>query len=450
MNITSRGNTLKHFIPNIYMTVYQMDVKMAFLNGILHEEVYVSQPDGFMDPDKPNHVYRLKKALYGLKQAPHAWYDLLSSFLLSQGFSKGIVDPTLFISIKGKDILLVQIYVNDIIFASTTNELCDKISEIMRSKLKMSMMGKISFFLGLQISQSPRGIFLNQSKCALESLKKYGMVSCDPVDTLMGLWYSKDSAIALTTFADANHAGCQDTRRSTSGNVPAIYMQEFWATVSVHKSSIRFTINKKKVSLDDIFREIIQFALKFQDKSLKTSHWNMIFSLSLEILGTLETSSTSLIEKAPKPKYIRKKADPDTSPKQKPIQAAKGTRLKSKAKVDKPDKKKQLAKKTKAKGLTVLSEVALTEAEQLKMATKRSKIKFHSSHASGSGDGVDTKSKVPDEQQQNTSGIDEGTGTIPGVPDVPIYEFESEKGSWGDSKDEDEDDENESDDPSDE
>ncbi|GKE18358.1 retrovirus-related pol polyprotein from transposon TNT 1-94 [Tanacetum coccineum] len=100
-----------------------MDVKTAFLNGILLEEVYVSQPGGFVDPDNPNHVYRLKKALYGLKHAPHAWYDLLSSFLLSQGFSKGTVDPTLFISRKDKDILLVQIYVEDIIFASTTTKL---------------------------------------------------------------------------------------------------------------------------------------------------------------------------------------------------------------------------------------------------------------------------------------------------------------------------------------
>ncbi|GKD43233.1 retrovirus-related pol polyprotein from transposon TNT 1-94 [Tanacetum coccineum] len=105
------------------MTVYQMDVKTTFLNGILREEVYVSQPDRFVDPDKPNHVYRLKKALYELNQAPRAWYDLLSSFLLSQGFSKGTVDPTLFISRKGKDILQVQIYVDDIIFASTTTEL---------------------------------------------------------------------------------------------------------------------------------------------------------------------------------------------------------------------------------------------------------------------------------------------------------------------------------------
>ncbi|GJX73913.1 retrovirus-related pol polyprotein from transposon TNT 1-94, partial [Tanacetum coccineum] len=121
--------------------VYQMDVKMAYLNGILREEVYVSQPDGFVDQDNLNHVYKLKKALDGLKQAPRAWYDLLSKFLLSQEFSKETVDPTLFIRRQGKDILL--------------------------------------------ISQSPRGIFLNQSKYALESLKKYGMESSDPVDTPM-------------------------------------------------------------------------------------------------------------------------------------------------------------------------------------------------------------------------------------------------------------------------
>ncbi|GJY67815.1 retrovirus-related pol polyprotein from transposon TNT 1-94 [Tanacetum coccineum] len=153
------------------MVVYQMDVKIAFLNGMLHEEVYVSQPDGFVDPENPNHMYKLKKAFYGLKQAPRAWYDLVSSFLLSQKFSKGTVDPTLFIRREGKDILLVQIYVDDIIFASTKPNLCEKISEIMCSKFKMSMMGKMSFFLGLHISQIPRGIFLNQSKYALEIIK---------------------------------------------------------------------------------------------------------------------------------------------------------------------------------------------------------------------------------------------------------------------------------------
>nr|GEZ26149.1 hypothetical protein [Tanacetum cinerariifolium] len=146
---------------------------------------YASQPDGFVDPDNPNHVYKLKKALYGLKQAPRAWYDMLSLFLLSQDFSKGSVDPTLFIRRNGTELLLVQIYVDDIIFAASTLELCDLFAKLMCSKFKMSMMGKILFFLGLHISQSPKGIFINQSKYALESLKKYGFESCDPLDTSM-------------------------------------------------------------------------------------------------------------------------------------------------------------------------------------------------------------------------------------------------------------------------
>ncbi|GJZ86999.1 retrovirus-related pol polyprotein from transposon TNT 1-94 [Tanacetum coccineum] len=118
------------FAAHMNMVVYQMDVKTAFLNGNLREEVYVSQPDGFVDPDNPNHVYKLKKALYGLKQAPRAWYDMLSSFLISQDFSKGSVDPTLFIRREGKELLLVQIYVDDIIFAASTPELCDLFAKI--------------------------------------------------------------------------------------------------------------------------------------------------------------------------------------------------------------------------------------------------------------------------------------------------------------------------------
>nr|GEZ25169.1 retrovirus-related Pol polyprotein from transposon TNT 1-94 [Tanacetum cinerariifolium] len=129
-------------------------VKLDELGGILKNKahVYVSQPDGFVDPDNPNHVYKLKKALYGLKQALRAWYDMLSSFLLSQDFSKGSVNPTLFIRKNGNDLLLVQIYVDDIIFAAPTLELCDLFANLMCSKFKMSMMGKITFFLGLQIS----------------------------------------------------------------------------------------------------------------------------------------------------------------------------------------------------------------------------------------------------------------------------------------------------------
>ncbi|GJY79252.1 retrovirus-related pol polyprotein from transposon TNT 1-94, partial [Tanacetum coccineum] len=122
------------FAAHMNMVIYQMDVKTAFLNGNLREEVYVSQPDGFVDPDKPNYVYKLKKALYGLKQAPRAWYDMLSSFLISNDFSKGSVDPTLFIRREGNELLLVQIYVDDIIFAASTPELCDLFAKIMCSK----------------------------------------------------------------------------------------------------------------------------------------------------------------------------------------------------------------------------------------------------------------------------------------------------------------------------
>nr|GEV26001.1 retrovirus-related Pol polyprotein from transposon TNT 1-94 [Tanacetum cinerariifolium] len=162
---------------------YHQEEGINFEKSFAPEEVYVRQPEGFVDTDNPNHVYKMKKALYGLKQAPRVWYDMLSSILVSQDFSKGLVDPTLFIRRDGKEFLLVEIYVDDIIFAASTPELCDLFAKIMFSKFKMSMMGKILSFLGLQISQSPRGIFINQSKYALESLKKYGFDSCDPVDT---------------------------------------------------------------------------------------------------------------------------------------------------------------------------------------------------------------------------------------------------------------------------
>ncbi|GJR89852.1 retrovirus-related pol polyprotein from transposon TNT 1-94 [Tanacetum coccineum] len=163
----------------------KMDVKTAFLNGELKEEVYVSQPKGFVDPDHPTHVYRLKKALYGLKQALRAWYNTLLRFLLDNKFSKGVMDPTLFTRKTGKHILLVQIYVDDNIFASTDPKACDIFAKEMSSKFQMLMMGQMSFFLRLQVSQSSVGIVINQSKYALEILTKYGMDTSDPVNTPM-------------------------------------------------------------------------------------------------------------------------------------------------------------------------------------------------------------------------------------------------------------------------
>nr|GFA75700.1 retrotransposon protein, putative, unclassified [Tanacetum cinerariifolium] len=245
------------FAARMNMVVYQMDVKTAFLNGNLREEVYVSQPDGFVDADNPNHVYKLKKALYGLKQAPRAWYDMLSSFLLSQDFSKGSVDLTLFIRRNGNNLLLVQIYVDDIIFAASNLELCDLFANLMCSKFKMSMMGKISFFLGLQISQNPRGIFINQSKYALESLKKYGFESCDP-----------DSSVALTAFADADHAGCQDTRRSTSGSVQFLGERLISWSSKRHKSEAISSTEAEYIALSGCCAQILWMRSQLSDYGL--------------------------------------------------------------------------------------------------------------------------------------------------------------------------------------
>ena len=158
-------------------TLYQMDVKSAFLNGYIMEEVYVEQPPGFENCDLPNHVYKLTKALYGLKQAPRAWYDRLSSFLLENGFVMGKVDTTLFIKHKHHDILVVQIYVDDIIFGATNSSLCEEFSKCMSSEFEMSMMGELKFFLGLQIDQRKEGVLINQAKYIKELLKKFGMES---------------------------------------------------------------------------------------------------------------------------------------------------------------------------------------------------------------------------------------------------------------------------------
>ncbi|GJV32036.1 retrovirus-related pol polyprotein from transposon TNT 1-94 [Tanacetum coccineum] len=134
------------------ITIFQMDVKTAFLNGPLKEEVYVSQPEGFIDPEFLDHVYRLKKALYGLKQAPRAWYDKLSSFLIEHGFTK---------------------------------DFSKRFANLMKNNFEMSMMGELKFFLGLQVHQSPYGIFISQSQYAIELLKKHGLDECVSMSTPM-------------------------------------------------------------------------------------------------------------------------------------------------------------------------------------------------------------------------------------------------------------------------
>ncbi|GKE50031.1 putative ribonuclease H-like domain-containing protein, partial [Tanacetum coccineum] len=134
--------------------VYQIDVKSAFLYGQIEEEVYVCQPPGFEDPDHPNKVYKVVKALYGLHQAPRAWSDTLANYLLCNGFERGKIDQTLFVKIHKGHILLVQIYVDDIIFGSTKKELCDEFEKLMKDRFQMSSLGELTFFLGLQFNYS--------------------------------------------------------------------------------------------------------------------------------------------------------------------------------------------------------------------------------------------------------------------------------------------------------
>nr|GEU60245.1 hypothetical protein [Tanacetum cinerariifolium] len=166
-------------------TVFQMDVKTSFLNVILKEEVYVGQPPGFVSKQYPDHVYALDKALYGLKQAPRAWFDVLSQFLIDSGFQKGSIDTTLFIKKKGKHIMLIQIYVDDIIFGSTNPKYCTKFSDLMVKRFEMSMMGDMKFFLRLQVNQFSNGIFINQSKYILDILKIFRIENYDTVPTPM-------------------------------------------------------------------------------------------------------------------------------------------------------------------------------------------------------------------------------------------------------------------------
>ncbi|WVZ84665.1 hypothetical protein U9M48_031670 [Paspalum notatum var. saurae] len=248
----------------------QMDVKSAFLNGFIEEEVYVRQPPGFESARFPDRVYKLRKALYGLKQAPRAWYARLKSFCSSP-------DKTLFLLSRGGDTLIVQIYVDDIIFGGSSHALVSSFAEQMSREFEMSLMGELQFFLGLQIKQGLEGTFVHQAKYTRDILKKFNMGDSKPMTTpmstntaldadedgeavdqkefrgmigsfavclcaryqasprtshrqavkrifrylkfthVLGLWYSSGSSLSLRGFSDADHAGCRIDCKSTSG-----------------------------------------------------------------------------------------------------------------------------------------------------------------------------------------------------------------------------------------
>ncbi|GJY57474.1 putative ribonuclease H-like domain-containing protein [Tanacetum coccineum] len=243
--------------------VYQMDVKSAFLYGTIDEEVYVSQPPGFVDPKFPKKVYKVVKALYGLHQAPRAWYATLSTFLLKSRYRRGTIDKTLLIKKDKNDIMLVQVYVDDIIFGSTKRSWCNEFKALMKSRFQMSSMGELTFFLRLQVKQKEDGIFISQDKYVAEILKKfdftYVKTASFPIETQkplakdeeaddvdihlyrsmigslmyltasrpdimylkgkpkLGLWYLIVSSFDLESYSDSDYAGANLDRKSTTG-----------------------------------------------------------------------------------------------------------------------------------------------------------------------------------------------------------------------------------------
>ena len=164
------------FASHKRIKLYQMDVKCAFLNGYLNEEVYVAQPPGFEIDNLTDHVYKLDKALYGLKQAPRAWYERLSKYLSDNDFKRGNIDKTLFIKHSGQDLLVVQIYVDDILFGATNETLAKEFSSLMCREFEMSLMGELNYFLGLHVHQTKNGIFVHQGKYTKNFLTKYNMI----------------------------------------------------------------------------------------------------------------------------------------------------------------------------------------------------------------------------------------------------------------------------------
>nr|GFB70045.1 retrovirus-related Pol polyprotein from transposon TNT 1-94 [Tanacetum cinerariifolium] len=214
-------------------TVYQMDVKTAFLHGSLKQDVYVCQPEGFINVDYPSHVYKLKKVLYGLKQASRAWYDELSTFLLQNGFSKGIIDPTLFTK-RFDDDILVSKYMHETLkkYGLNTSDIIGTLMDI-KDKLDLNQIRTPvattkyrSMICSLMYLTSSRPDIVHatcvcaryQAHPTEKHLKEVKRIFCYLWGTVnMGLWYTKDSSFELTGFLDVDYAGCKDTFKSTSG-----------------------------------------------------------------------------------------------------------------------------------------------------------------------------------------------------------------------------------------
>ncbi|GJT49275.1 retrovirus-related pol polyprotein from transposon TNT 1-94 [Tanacetum coccineum] len=231
---------------------------------------------GFVDPDHPTHVYRLKKDLYGLKQAPRTWYDTLSRFLLDNKFSKGAVDLTLFTQKTGKHILLVQIYVDDIIFASTDPKACDIFSNEMSSKFQMSMMGQMMNSCDpidtpmvdrLKLDEDPFGIPVDQT-CFRSMVGSLMYLTASRPNLVFDYACVLDTAMALTAYADADHAGCQDTRRSTSGSAQFLGDKLVIWSSKKQKSTAISTTEAEYIAIEHVEKVMVELYFVMTDYQL--------------------------------------------------------------------------------------------------------------------------------------------------------------------------------------
>lgn len=166
--------------------VFQLDVKSAFLNGVLQEEIYVEQPEGFVVQGEEDKVYLLKKALYGLKQAPKAWYSRIDEHLLSLGFTKSLSEATLYVKQKGSYVLIVSLYVDDLLVTGDNVQMIEEFKQEMMQVFEMTDLGLMTYFLGLEVQQSQNEVFICQKKYAKEILKKFQMEECKAINTPMG------------------------------------------------------------------------------------------------------------------------------------------------------------------------------------------------------------------------------------------------------------------------
>nr|GEX01432.1 hypothetical protein [Tanacetum cinerariifolium] len=250
-----------------------MDVKSAFINGKIEEEVYVCQPLGFEDPKFPNRVYKVEKALYGLHQALRAWYETLSTYLLDNGFHRGQIDKTLFIKRVKGDILLVQVYIDDIIFGSRRKEMCTEFEKMMHKKFQMRSMRELTFFLRLP------DIIFAVCACArfqvthkvshLHAVKRiFRYLKGQPK---LGLWYPKDLPFDLEAYIDSDYAGASLDRKSTTGGCQflgsrLISWQCKKQTIAKNingEAQIHAKVDGKKVIIS---KETIRRDLKFKDE----------------------------------------------------------------------------------------------------------------------------------------------------------------------------------------